>query len=180
MPATARIAFHSPRRLRDQRLAGPAVRLSRLRRQSRDADRAWTCASTRVLPATSCFGAADVDAARLVYFGESLGSAVAAELAAEYPPAALVLRSPFTSMADVGQHHYWWLPVRWLIRDRYATIDLIGRVRSPLLIIVGERDRIVPAEFSRRLYEAATGAQGHRVHAGGRSQRLRAACRRQP
>jgi fermentation-respiration switch protein FrsA (DUF1100 family) len=97
----------------------------------------------------------DVDASRLIYFGESLGSAVAAELAAEHPPAALVLRSPFTSMTDIGQHHYWWLPVRRLIRDRYATIDLIGRVRSPLLVIVGERDRIVPVEFSRRLYEAA-------------------------
>jgi fermentation-respiration switch protein FrsA (DUF1100 family) len=97
----------------------------------------------------------DVDASRLIYFGESLGSAVAAELAAEHPPAALVLRSPFTSMTDVGQHHYWWLPVRWLIQDRYATIDLIGRVRSPLLVIVGERDSIVPVEFSRRLYEAA-------------------------
>ena len=97
----------------------------------------------------------DVDAARLVYFGESLGSAVAAELAAEHPATALILRSPFTSMADVGQYHYWWLPVRWLIQDRYSTIDLIGRVRSPLLVIVGERDRIVPAEFSRRLYEAA-------------------------
>ena len=97
----------------------------------------------------------DVDAARLVYFGESLGSAVAAELAAERPAAALILRSPFTSMADVGQYHYRWLPVRWLIRDRFTTIDLIGRVSSPLLVIVGERDRIVPAEFSRRLYAAA-------------------------
>lgn len=97
----------------------------------------------------------DVDATRMIYFGESLGSAVAAELASEHPPAALILRSPFTSMADVGQYHYWWLPARWLIRDRYATIDLIGRVRSPLLVIVGERDNIVPAEFSRRLYEAA-------------------------
>jgi uncharacterized protein len=97
----------------------------------------------------------DVDVSRLVYFGESLGSAVAAELASEHPPAALILRSPFTSMADVGQYHYWWLPVRWLIRDRYTTIDLIDRVRSPLLVIVGEHDRIVPAEFSRRLYDAA-------------------------
>lgn len=98
---------------------------------------------------------ADVDATRLIYFGESLGSGVAAELAAEHPASALILRSPFTSMADVGQHHYWWLPVRWLIRDRYATIDLIGRVRSPLLVIVGERDSIVPAAFSHRLYDAA-------------------------
>jgi fermentation-respiration switch protein FrsA (DUF1100 family) len=97
----------------------------------------------------------DVNESRLVYFGESLGSAVAAELASEHPPAAIILRSPFTSMADVGQYHYWWLPVRWLIRDRYATIDVIGKVQSPLLVIMGERDRIVPAEFSRRLYDAA-------------------------
>ena len=45
--------------------------------------------------------------------------------------------------------------MRWLVQDRYSTIDLIGRVQSPLLVIVGERDPIVPAEFSRRLYEAA-------------------------
>ena len=58
-------------------------------------------------------------------------------------------------MADVGQHHYWWLPVRWLIRDRYATLDRIGKVRAPLLVIVGERDSIVPSKFSHRLYDAA-------------------------
>ena len=98
----------------------------------------------------------DVDAGRLVYFGESLGTAVAADLAAEYQPAALILRSPFTSMADIGQYHYWWLPVRALIRDRYATIERIARVRSPLLVIAGERDRIVPVEYSRRVYETAT------------------------
>ena len=97
----------------------------------------------------------DVDADHLVYFGESLGTAVAAELAAEHSPSALILRSPFTSMADVGQHHYWWLPVRLLIRDRYPTIERIRQVRAPVLVIVGERDSIVPAEFSHRLYDAA-------------------------
>jgi fermentation-respiration switch protein FrsA (DUF1100 family) len=97
----------------------------------------------------------DVDAERLIYFGESLGTGVAVNLAVEHPPAALVLRSPFTSMADVGQYHYWWLPVRWLIQDRYDSLRLIADVQSPLLVIAGERDRIVPAEQSRRLYEAA-------------------------
>jgi hypothetical protein len=101
-------------------------------------------------------GRPDVDEARLIYFGESLGTAVAVELATQYQPAALILRSPFTSMADIGQYHYWWLPVRWLIRDRYASLHRIGQVRSPLLAIAGDRDRIVPAEYSRRLYEAAT------------------------
>lgn len=97
----------------------------------------------------------DVDASRIVYFGESLGSAVAVDLAAEHPPAALILRSPFTSLTDVGQHHYPFLPVRLLLRDRFTSLDRIGRIRSPLLVIAGGRDRIVPIEYSRRLYEAA-------------------------
>lgn len=96
----------------------------------------------------------DVDPERLVYFGESLGSAVAVALAAEHPPAALVLRSPFASMADLGQYHYPILPVRWLLRDRWASIERIPDVSSPVLVIAGARDRIVPLEHSQRLYEA--------------------------
>jgi fermentation-respiration switch protein FrsA (DUF1100 family) len=98
----------------------------------------------------------DVDPARLVYFGESLGTAVAAELADAHPPAGLILRSPFTSLIDVGRHHHAFLPVRWLLRDRYATIDRIARVKTPLLVIGGGRDRIVPIEQTRRVYEAAS------------------------
>ena len=97
----------------------------------------------------------NVDRNRLVYFGESLGSAVATELAAEHPPAALVLRSPFTSLTDIGREHYPMLPVRWLLRDRYDTIEQIARVRSPVLIIGGDRDRIVPITQTRQLYGAA-------------------------
>jgi fermentation-respiration switch protein FrsA (DUF1100 family) len=99
----------------------------------------------------------DVDPARLVYLGESLGSAVATRLAAEHPPAALVLRSPFTSFVEVGRIHYPLLPVRWLLRDRFASIDQMSRVRCPLLVIAGSRDTIVPVDQSRRLYEAAPG-----------------------
>ena len=100
-------------------------------------------------------GRPDVDASRLVYFGESLGTAVAVNLATEHPPAALVLRSPFTSMTDIGRHHYPFLPVRLLLRDRFAAIDQIQRIRTPLLVIAGGSDRIVPIEYSRRLYDAA-------------------------
>jgi hypothetical protein len=106
---------------------------------------------------TYLVGRADVDASRLVYFGESLGAAVAVSLAVEHPPAALVLRSPFTSMADVGQYHYSLLPVRLLLRDRYPSIDRIRMNRSPLLVIAGEQDRIVPIQQSRRVYAAAAG-----------------------
>jgi fermentation-respiration switch protein FrsA (DUF1100 family) len=104
-------------------------------------------------------GRPDVDASRLVYFGESLGAAVAIELAGAHPPAALVLRSPFTSLTDVGRTHYPFLPVRWLLQDRFPSIDRIGSLRVPILVIAGDRDGIVPFEQSRRIYEAATGTK---------------------
>jgi fermentation-respiration switch protein FrsA (DUF1100 family) len=97
----------------------------------------------------------DVDRARLVFFGESLGTGVAVRLALEYPPAALILRSPFLSLVHLGQRHYPILPVRWMLRDRYSSIDRIARISSPLLVIAGEDDRIVPIDESRSLYEAA-------------------------
>jgi uncharacterized protein len=99
----------------------------------------------------------DVDPARLVYFGESLGAAVAVRLALEWPPMALVLRSPFTSLADVGRVHYPFLPVRLLLRDRYASIEQVGGLRCPVLVVAGGRDGIVPWEQSRRLAEAIAG-----------------------
>jgi fermentation-respiration switch protein FrsA (DUF1100 family) len=94
-------------------------------------------------------------ATHLVYFGESLGSGVAARLAAEHRPAALVLRSPFTSMADVGAWHYPLLPVRWLLRDRFDTASRIAGLGCPLLVIAGDQDTIVPYAQSRRVFEAA-------------------------
>jgi len=97
----------------------------------------------------------EVDPARLVYFGESLGAAVALRLAVERPPAALVLRSPFASLAEVGRLHYPWLPVSLLLADRYDSLGRVGRLAAPLLVVAGERDRIIPAAHSRRLFDAA-------------------------
>jgi hypothetical protein len=97
----------------------------------------------------------EVDPGRIAYFGESLGAAVALRLALERPPAALVLRSPFTSLADVGRLHYPWLPVRLLLADRYPSAARVGRLTAPLLVVAGERDGVVPAALSRRLYDAA-------------------------
>jgi uncharacterized protein len=100
-------------------------------------------------------GRPEVDPARVVYFGESLGAAVALRLAIERPPAALVLRSPFASLAEVGQLHYPLVPVSLLLRDRYDSAALAGRLAAPLLVVAGGRDRIVPASHSRRLFAAA-------------------------
>jgi fermentation-respiration switch protein FrsA (DUF1100 family) len=97
----------------------------------------------------------EVDPGRVVYFGESLGAAVALRLAVERPPAALVLRSPFASLAEVGRLHYPVLPVSLLLRDRYDSAALAGRLTAPLLVVAGGRDRIVPAGHSRRLFAAA-------------------------
>ncbi len=98
----------------------------------------------------------DVDSSRVVYFGESLGAAVAVALSSEDPPASLVLRSPFSSLADVARLHYPLLPAGWLLRDRYPSIDRISALRCPLMVIAGEADRIIPIEQSRALFEAAS------------------------
>jgi hypothetical protein len=97
----------------------------------------------------------DVRPGRIAYFGESLGSAVAVRLSVERPPAALMLRSPFTSLTDVGRHHYPFLPVSWLLGDRFEAVDRIAAVRCPLLVIAAENDSVVPTRLSRALHAAA-------------------------
>lgn len=93
--------------------------------------------------------------APVVLFGESLGSAVALAEAVARPPAALVLRSPFTSLAALGKLHYPFLPVGWLLRDRYPSLDRIAELACPLFVAAGERDSIVPLSESRALFDAA-------------------------
>jgi len=99
----------------------------------------------------------EVDSERVAYFGESLGGSVCGGLASEVPPAALVLRSPFPSVVAMGRHHYPYLPVvEALVWDRYPLDrQLAEEVRVPLLVVVGERDEIVPPDLSRRLFASA-------------------------
>ena len=99
----------------------------------------------------------DINADRLVYFGESLGAAVAIAVAHNRPPSALILRSPFTSLPDVAKTHYPYLPTGLLLRDRFPSIDTISRVDVPVLVIAGTEDSIVPFDQSREIYEAAPG-----------------------
>ncbi len=98
----------------------------------------------------------EVDPERIAYFGESLGAAVAGGLATERPPAALILRSPPPSLAEVGRHHYPFLPIfDFLLFDRYPLAEQLRVVRVPLLVLVTERDEIVPEALSRRVFDAA-------------------------
>lgn len=92
----------------------------------------------------------------VLYFGESLGTAVVTELATEHPPAALVLRSPFVDLASVGRTHYPFLPVGLLLRDRFPLRDHLRTVTVPTTVVYGTSDSIVPAEQSRAVARAAS------------------------
>jgi pimeloyl-ACP methyl ester carboxylesterase len=95
---------------------------------------------------------------RLLYYGESLGAAVVAELATEHPPAGLVLRSPFTDLASVGQLHYPFLPVRALLKDRFPAAEYLARVTVPITVVYGAEDSIVPPDESTRSVVGARGS----------------------
>lgn len=90
---------------------------------------------------------------RTVYLGESLGSAVAVEMAVRHPPGALIIQSGFSSALDVARRAYPFLPCSWLMKDRYECAGKVDRISAPALFIHGERDRIVPSGAGRRLYE---------------------------
>ena len=96
----------------------------------------------------------DVDPARVFYLGESLGGAVALELALGHPPAGLVLLSAFTSVRDMARRHYRAIPTA-VVPDAYPSLRLIAGLRAPLLVLHGEDDMIVPVEHGRALFDAA-------------------------
>lgn len=112
-------------------------------------------AAHRHLVAGQRDGGRGVDPARLTVFGESLGAAVAARLARERPVGALVLRSPFTALADVGAVHYPFLPVRLLLRDRFPVTEHVAGITVPVAVVAGPADEIVPVTQSRAVAESA-------------------------
>jgi fermentation-respiration switch protein FrsA (DUF1100 family) len=102
--------------------------------------------------AAYAFTSARYGAERIVLWGESLGSGVAVALAAQMPVGYLILQSPFTSAADVGAQRYWFVPVRFLMKDQFRSDLRIGKVAAPVLILHGDRDDIVPIALGERLY----------------------------
>ncbi len=96
----------------------------------------------------------DVEEASIAYLGESIGAGVAAGLAARAQPAALVLRSPFPELADVGRSVYPFLPIRTLLRDRYPVVEDLATNDAPVLVVAGDADRIVPTRLSRQVADA--------------------------
>jgi alpha-beta hydrolase superfamily lysophospholipase len=91
---------------------------------------------------------------RLVYFGSSLGAAIAIEAARRYPPAGLVLETPFTSLRDIARVHFPLVP-QFFLQIEYDNLTKIPSIRVPLLVLHGDRDEVVPLEQPRRLFAAA-------------------------
>ncbi|MEX3955734.1 alpha/beta hydrolase [Trinickia sp. EG282A] len=94
---------------------------------------------------------------RVVLHGYSLGSGVAVQMATEYPVEALLLEAPFTCMADVARTRFPYVPVRWMLRDRYDNLAKIGAVRAPVLIYGGLADQLIPPRQFAALHAAVPG-----------------------
>jgi uncharacterized protein len=106
-----------------------------------------------------------VDPARVIYLGESLGGAVALELALASPPAGLVLQSTFTSIRDMARLHYPFIP-RAAVPDAYPSLRLVPGLRAPLLCLHGDRDELVPLMHGQALFDAAPEPKAMHVFEG--------------
>jgi len=102
---------------------------------------------------------ADVDSARIVAMGRSLGSGVAVHLAANRPVRGVILVSPYDSMVALAKYHYPFLPVSLLLRHRFDSLSRAPLIDVPLLCLLAAEDRVVPGERSRVLFDAWHGVK---------------------
>ena len=91
----------------------------------------------------------------IILYGESLGSAVAIEIAQNKKFAGIVLESPFTSMVEIGKKYYSFFPVSLLLKDRYVSIKKIKNIHIPILVMHGKKDSIVPFEMGKKIFTSA-------------------------
>jgi len=91
----------------------------------------------------------------VVVYGESLGTGVAVSVASRHQVRALVLDAPFTSVAAIAAEQFFFLPVKWMLKDHFDSLSRIGDVRAPLLVIQGARDRVISPALGRHLFDSA-------------------------
>lgn len=109
---------------------------------------------------------AGVAESEVVLWGESIGGAIAVDLAAKDGARGLILEDTFTSLPDVAAYHYPLLPVRWLMKSRFDSLANIQRYDGPLLMAHGDADSIVPYSFGQRLFAAAKEPKRFVTHPG--------------
>lgn len=91
----------------------------------------------------------------IVLYGNSIGAAIAIQMATEYSVGALVLQSPFSTLTDVAQVHYaFFMPFKGLINDKYDSMSKVKSIYAPVYILHGKSDNIIPPELSRKLFDA--------------------------
>lgn len=101
-----------------------------------------------------------IEPASTVMYGESLGTGVAVATAATLaekgtPVAAVVLEAPYASIAEEAARRYWYVPVNWLLHDRFDSVDRVADIDAPLLVVHGERDRVIPVSAGKELFARA-------------------------
>lgn len=113
-----------------------------------------------------CYAAADaayawltqeqrVPADQILIYGKSLGAGVAVDLASRHPHQALILAKAFTSLPDMAQSLYPWLPARWLVRNKFDNLAKIGQCTRPIFVAHGAPDSLIPLDHGQRLFDAA-------------------------
>ena len=90
-----------------------------------------------------------------------MGCGVAVELGLKDNFKSIILEAPFTSIADIGQKKYPIYPVKYLTLDKFDNLSKIGKILSPLLIIHGKKDEVIPYEHSLKLFEKALNPKKH-------------------
>ncbi len=99
-------------------------------------------------------GLPGIDPRRIFAFGRSLGSGVAVQLAAQRPVRAVILATPYESLASVAKRYYWYLPVDLMLKHRFDSLELAPALKMPLLCLIAERDEVIPPVHGERLFEA--------------------------
>lgn len=102
----------------------------------------------------------------IIFVGRSLGSGVAVEMASKHKLKGLVLISPYTSIVNIAGEIYWYLPVKYVSRYKFSSIDKIASVKEPILIIHGDQDRLIPISHAERLLNTANARKELKVYKG--------------
>ena len=97
----------------------------------------------------------NIEEKNIVLYGESLGTAVAVEIGKNKKFKGIILESPFTSMIDTAKIYYPYLPIKFLLKDKFDTINKINKINFPILVMHGQKDNIVPFFMGKKIYKAA-------------------------